>query len=275
MARHTRTNPRHRRHRRPHRRGVQQRRGQPVHGRSLHRGRAGGVGGRLVGRLSRRRRRSRPADRRRHRPVRRLPEHHPRPRPRGPRRRRPAQEAPPQRDIQVQPFSSGTPAIEAILSDAIDITYIGPNPAINAFAKSNGEAVRVISGSTSGGAFLVVKPDINSAADLKGKKIATPSLGNTQDVALRAWLKAAGPDHRHRRRRRRLGRAAGQRPDARDVPWPGRSTARGSPSRGRPGSSRRAAARSSSTSATCGRTASTSPPTCWSPRSSSRPTPRS
>jgi NitT/TauT family transport system substrate-binding protein len=98
----------------------------------------------------------------------------------------------PNADIQVTPFNSGTPAVEALLSDSIDITYIGPNPAINAFAKTNGEAVRVISGSTSGGAFLVVKPEITSAADLKGKKIATPSLGNTQDVALRSWLKTQG-----------------------------------------------------------------------------------
>jgi NitT/TauT family transport system substrate-binding protein len=98
----------------------------------------------------------------------------------------------PNADIQVKQFSSGTPASEAILSDALDITYIGPNPAINMFAKTNGEAVRVISGSTSGGAFLVVKPDITSAADLKGKKIATPGLGNTQDVALRSWLKQQG-----------------------------------------------------------------------------------
>ncbi len=98
----------------------------------------------------------------------------------------------PNADIQVQSFNSGTPASEAMLSDAIDITYIGPNPAINMFAKTNGEAVRVISGSTSGGAFLVVRPEITSAADLKGKKIATPSLGNTQDVALRSWLKEQG-----------------------------------------------------------------------------------
>jgi NitT/TauT family transport system substrate-binding protein len=98
----------------------------------------------------------------------------------------------PNADIQVTQFNSGTPAVEAIFNDALDITYIGPNPAINAFAKSNGEAVRVISGSTSGGAFLVVKPEITSAADLKGKKIASPSLGNTQDVALRSWLKEQG-----------------------------------------------------------------------------------
>jgi NitT/TauT family transport system substrate-binding protein len=104
----------------------------------------------------------------------------------------PLHELLPNANITVTPFNSGTPAVEAVLTDSIDITYIGPNPAINAFAKTNGEAVRVISGSTSGGAFLVVKPEITSAADLKGKKIATPSLGNTQDVALRSWLKEQG-----------------------------------------------------------------------------------
>jgi sulfonate transport system substrate-binding protein len=98
----------------------------------------------------------------------------------------------PKADIKVTPFNSGTPAVEAIFADALDITFIGPNPAINAFAKSKGEAVRVIAGSTSGGAFLVVKPGINGPSDLKGKKLASPSLGNTQDVALRSWLKAQG-----------------------------------------------------------------------------------
>jgi NitT/TauT family transport system substrate-binding protein len=98
----------------------------------------------------------------------------------------------PNADIQATPFNSGTKAVEAMFSDAIDITFIGPNPAINAYAQSKGEAVRVISGSTSGGAFLVVRPEITTAADLKGRKIASPSLGNTQDVALRAWLKSQG-----------------------------------------------------------------------------------
>jgi NitT/TauT family transport system substrate-binding protein len=98
----------------------------------------------------------------------------------------------PKANIQVTPFNSGTKAVEAMFSDAIDITFVGPNPAINAYAQSKGEAVRVISGSTSGGAFLVVRPEIKSAADLKGKKLASPSLGNTQDVALRAWLKSQG-----------------------------------------------------------------------------------
>jgi NitT/TauT family transport system substrate-binding protein len=98
----------------------------------------------------------------------------------------------PKATIRVSQFNSGTTAVEALFNEAIDITFIGPNPAINAYAKSGGKAVRVISGSTSGGAFLVVRPTISSAADLKGKKIASPSLGNTQDVALRAWLKAQG-----------------------------------------------------------------------------------
>lgn len=98
----------------------------------------------------------------------------------------------PNADVQVTAFNSGTQAAEAVFADAIDITFVGPNPAINAYAKSHGEAVRVISGSTSGGAFLVVKPDIASAADLRGKAVASPNLGNTQDVALRAWLKSQG-----------------------------------------------------------------------------------
>ena len=98
----------------------------------------------------------------------------------------------PNATIKVKQFNSGTKAVEAMFSDAIDITFVGPNPAINAYSQSKGEAVRVISGTTSGGAFLVVRPTITSAADLRGKKIASPSLGNTQDVALRAWLKSQG-----------------------------------------------------------------------------------
>ncbi|MBG0561747.1 ABC transporter substrate-binding protein [Actinoplanes aureus] len=89
-------------------------------------------------------------------------------------------------------FNAGPAAIEALFSGAIDATYIGPNPAINGWSQSKGTALKIIAGSTSGGAGLVVKEGINSAADLKGKKIATPQLGNTQDVALRAWLKENG-----------------------------------------------------------------------------------
>jgi NitT/TauT family transport system substrate-binding protein len=98
----------------------------------------------------------------------------------------------PNATIDVQSFNSGTKASEALFADAIDLTFVGPNPAINAYVQSSGEAVRVISGSTSGGAFLVVRPEITDAEGLRGKKIATPSLGNTQDVALRAWLKGKG-----------------------------------------------------------------------------------
>jgi NitT/TauT family transport system substrate-binding protein len=89
-------------------------------------------------------------------------------------------------------FNAGPAATEAIFSGAVDATYVGPNPAINAFAKSHGQAVRVISGAASGGASLIVNPSIKSPADLRGKKIATPQLGNTQDVALRYWLKQQG-----------------------------------------------------------------------------------
>ena len=89
-------------------------------------------------------------------------------------------------------FNAGPAAIEAVFSGALDATYIGPNPTVNAFSKSKGEAVRVISGAASGGVALVVKPGITSVEQLRGKKIATPQLGNTQDVALRFWLKEKG-----------------------------------------------------------------------------------
>jgi NitT/TauT family transport system substrate-binding protein len=89
-------------------------------------------------------------------------------------------------------FNAGPAAIEALLSGAIDATFIGPNPAINGFAQSKGEALRIVSGAASGGVSFVVKPEINSAQDLKGKKVGTPQLGNTQDVAVRYWLKEQG-----------------------------------------------------------------------------------
>jgi NitT/TauT family transport system substrate-binding protein len=94
--------------------------------------------------------------------------------------------------LETKTFNAGPEATEALFSDALDITYIGPNPSVNAYQKSNGEAVRIIAGSTSGGAKFVVKPEINSAADLKGKVVASPQLGNTQDVALRTWLADQG-----------------------------------------------------------------------------------
>ncbi|MCY1140671.1 ABC transporter substrate-binding protein [Actinoplanes sp. Pm04-4] len=94
--------------------------------------------------------------------------------------------------LETKTFNAGPAAIEALFSGAIDATYIGPNPAINGWSQSKGTGLKIIAGSTSGGAGLVVKEGINTAADLKGKKIATPQLGNTQDVALRAWLKENG-----------------------------------------------------------------------------------
>ena len=77
-----------------------------------------------------------------------------------------------------------------MLGGSLDVAFIGSSPAINAFAKSNGEAVRLIAGAASGGAQLVVSKDITSPEQLKGKTIATPQLGNTQDVSLKKWLKA-------------------------------------------------------------------------------------
>ncbi|MET0901837.1 MAG: ABC transporter substrate-binding protein [Acidimicrobiales bacterium] len=94
--------------------------------------------------------------------------------------------------IETSTFNAGPEAVEALFAEALDITLIGPNPAINAFAQSDGTAVRIVSGSTSGGAFLVVREGIDSPEDLVGKSLATPQLGNTQDVALRAWLKDQG-----------------------------------------------------------------------------------
>jgi NitT/TauT family transport system substrate-binding protein len=90
--------------------------------------------------------------------------------------------------------NAGPAVIEALFAGEIDISYIGPNPSINCFVQSNGEALRVISGAASGGASRVVRADrgIERPADLAGKTIATPQLGNTQDVALRAWLLANG-----------------------------------------------------------------------------------
>lgn len=92
--------------------------------------------------------------------------------------------------IEVKTFNAGPAVIEALYAGDIDIAYIGPNPAINGFVQSNGQALRIIAGSTSGGASLVVRSGagIASAADFSGKRVATPQLGNTQDVALRTWL---------------------------------------------------------------------------------------
>jgi sulfonate transport system substrate-binding protein len=95
-------------------------------------------------------------------------------------------------ELKTTIFSTGTEETTAILAGQLDAAYVGPNPAINAWQKSNGTAIKIISGVASGGASLVVKKGITSASQLKGKSLATPSLGNTQDVALRYWLKQHG-----------------------------------------------------------------------------------
>jgi NitT/TauT family transport system substrate-binding protein len=89
-------------------------------------------------------------------------------------------------------FSTGTQETVAILAGQLDAAYVGPNPAINAWQKSGGTAIKIVSGAATGGASVVVAKGITSAAQLKGKTLATPSLGNTQDVALRYWLKQNG-----------------------------------------------------------------------------------
>jgi NitT/TauT family transport system substrate-binding protein len=94
--------------------------------------------------------------------------------------------------LKTSVFSSGTEETTALLAGQLDAAYVGPNPAINAWQKSGGAAIKIISGATTGGASLVVAHGITSVSQLKGKSLATPSLGNTQDVALRYWLKQHG-----------------------------------------------------------------------------------
>src|SRR5437899_6762646 len=99
-------------------------------------------------------------------------------------------------NVQIQWFTynAGPSAMEAVFAGSLDATYVGQGPALNAHLKSNGEEIRIISGAANAGAALVIKSDgpIKTAADFRGKKIATPQLGNTQDISCRAWLKAQG-----------------------------------------------------------------------------------
>src|SRR5712691_10366575 len=97
-------------------------------------------------------------------------------------------------EIQWFTYNAGPSAMEAIFAGSLDATYVGPGPALNAHFKSNGEEIRILAGAANAGAALVVKADspIKTAADFRGKKIATPQLGNTQDISCRAWLKAQG-----------------------------------------------------------------------------------
>ena len=106
--------------------------------------------------------------------------------------------------IEWKAFNAGPSAIEALFANAIDMTYVGPNPAVTGYVRSQGEAVRVIAGAASGGAALVVREGsgIKTAADFHGKKVASPQQGNTQDVALRSWLRANGLKLARKRRRR-------------------------------------------------------------------------
>jgi NitT/TauT family transport system substrate-binding protein len=97
-------------------------------------------------------------------------------------------------EIQWFIYNAGPGAMEAIFAKSVELTYVGPGPALNAYAKSQGEEIRIIAGAANGGAALVVRSDVNLKvpADFKGKKIATPQLGNTQDISCRAWLASGG-----------------------------------------------------------------------------------
>jgi len=97
-------------------------------------------------------------------------------------------------EIQWYTYNAGPSAMEAIFAGSLDLTYVGQGPALNAHFKSNGEEIRILAGAANAGAALVIKPDgpIKTAADFRGKKIATPQLGNTQDISCRAWLKGQG-----------------------------------------------------------------------------------
>jgi NitT/TauT family transport system substrate-binding protein len=94
--------------------------------------------------------------------------------------------------LTTQVFNAGPDVVEAVFAGALDASYIGPSPAINAYGQSDGDAVRIIAGAASGGAQLVVREGIDSPEDLVGTTLATPQLGNTQDVALRTWLTDQG-----------------------------------------------------------------------------------
>ena len=96
--------------------------------------------------------------------------------------------------IEWYAYNAGPSAMEAIFANSLDLTYVGPNPALNAYARSRGAEVRVIGGAVNGGSALVVQggSPLSKPTDFKGKRIATPQFGNTQDVAARAWFVAGG-----------------------------------------------------------------------------------
>ena len=96
--------------------------------------------------------------------------------------------------VQWFPYNAGPSAMEALVAGSIDLTYVGPNPALNTYFRSRGSEIRVIAGAANGGAALLVRPaaGIATPADFRGKTVATPQFGNTQDIAARVWLKARG-----------------------------------------------------------------------------------
>lgn len=93
--------------------------------------------------------------------------------------------------LEAKAFTAGPAAMEALVSGDLDATYVGAAPAVIAYLRTGGEALRVVAGAVSGGAVLVVR-DARGPEDLAGKRVATPQYGNTQDVALRTWLRAHG-----------------------------------------------------------------------------------
>ncbi|WP_431980974.1 ABC transporter substrate-binding protein [Streptomyces qinglanensis] len=95
--------------------------------------------------------------------------------------------------VRTQVFNAGPAAIEALNAKAVDMAWVGPSPSVNGYTQSGGRNLRIVSGATSGGASLVVDPEkVASLGDLKGKRIASPQLGNTQDAALLHYLKTKG-----------------------------------------------------------------------------------
>jgi NitT/TauT family transport system substrate-binding protein len=89
-------------------------------------------------------------------------------------------------------FNAGPETIEALRGGALDAAFLGPNPAINGFAQTKGTLLRIVAGTTSGGVALVAQPDITDVSQLAGKKVATPQVGNTQDVAAKHYLEGKG-----------------------------------------------------------------------------------
>lgn len=100
----------------------------------------------------------------------------------------------PEVEIRWFAFNAGPSAMEAMLAGSLDLTYVGPNPALNAYIRSRGAEIRVLAGAAEGGAALVIRGDAGIAtdADFRGRRVATPQLGNTQDVAARAHFRRAG-----------------------------------------------------------------------------------